>query len=106
MDVYSFRVVVLEIVCGRRNIDQSQPEEDTHLLSISNIKAENEQLADIFDKDSEDLQEHGKEVVEMMRVAAWYLQCGHSMRPSMSMVMKVLEGSVGLVVDQFDYNFS
>ena len=34
VDIYSFGVVVLEILCGRRNFDRSQPEERMHLLSL------------------------------------------------------------------------
>ena len=60
---------------------------------------------DIIDKHSEDMQEHGKEVVEMMRVAAWCLQSDYAKRPSMSVVVKVLEGSVGVEIN-LDYSFS
>ena len=105
MDVYNFRVVVLEILCGRRNIDRSQPKEDMHLLSIFRRKAEEEQLADIIDKESEDMQEHGEEVVEIMWLVAWCLQSDYSKRSSMSMVVKVLEVSVGVEVE-LDYSFS
>ena len=42
VDVYSLGVMVLEILCGRKNIDQSQSEEDMHLLSIFKRKAQKE----------------------------------------------------------------
>ncbi|MFS7929330.1 putative protein kinase RLK-Pelle-SD-2b family [Helianthus anomalus] len=55
VDVYSFGIVLLEILCGRRNIDRSRPEESWHLLGA-----------------------HGLEIVEMMKVSAWCLQTNHA----------------------------
>ncbi|KAK1556431.1 hypothetical protein Q3G72_004919 [Acer saccharum] len=51
-------------------------------------------LIDLVDKDSEDMQLHGEEVVQMMRVAVWCLQNDYNSRPSMSTVVKVLEGTM------------
>ncbi|KAI8006378.1 G-type lectin S-receptor-like serine/threonine-protein kinase SD2-5 [Camellia lanceoleosa] len=76
-----------------------------HLLSLFKRKAEEEQLLDIVDKYNDDMQIHRKEVVEMMRIAVWCLQSDYSRRPSMSMVVKVLEGSVE-VEDNLDYDFT
>ncbi|CAL5342840.1 unnamed protein product [Camellia sinensis] len=104
VDVYSFGVVVLEMLCGRKNLDRSQPEEDMHLLSLFKRKAEEERLIDIVDKGNDEMQLHSTEVVEMMRVAVWCLQSDFSKRPSMSVVVKVLEGSVD-VDNSLDYNF-
>ena len=42
------------------------------------------------------MQLHGVEVVNMMRVVVWYLQNDFTRRPSMSMVVKVLEGVVNV----------
>ncbi|CAL5403907.1 unnamed protein product [Camellia sinensis] len=105
VDVYSFGVVVLEMLCGRKNLDRSQPEEDMHLLSLFKRKAEEERLNDIVDKCNDEMQLHGAEVVEMMRVAVWCLQSDFSRRPSMSVVVEVLEGSVD-VENNLDYNFT
>ncbi|KAL7215735.1 hypothetical protein ACSBR1_027807 [Camellia fascicularis] len=105
VDVYSFGVVVLEMLCGRKNLDRSQPEEDMHLLSLFKRKVEEEQLLDIIDKYNDDMQMHREEVVEMMRVVVWYLQSDFSRRPSMSVVVKFLEGSVE-VENNLDYNFT
>nr|POE83602.1 g-type lectin s-receptor-like serine/threonine-protein kinase sd2-5 [Quercus suber] len=105
VDVYSFGVVLLEILCGRRNIDRSQPEEAMHLLDLFRKNIVEDRLLDLVDKCSEDMQLHGGEVVNMMRVAAWCLQNDFTRRPSMSMVVKALEGAVNVESD-LDYFFS
>ncbi|THG03019.1 hypothetical protein TEA_013149 [Camellia sinensis var. sinensis] len=105
VDVYSFGVVVLEMLCGRKILDRSQPEEDMHLLGLFKRKAKAEQLLDIVDKYNDDMQTHRAEVVEMMGVAMWCLQSDFSRRPSMSVVVKVLEGFVD-VENNLDYNIT
>ncbi|CAL5343086.1 unnamed protein product [Camellia sinensis] len=105
VDVYSFGVVVLEMLCGCKNLDWSQPKEDMHLLSLFKRKAEEEQLLDIVDKYNDDMQIHREEVVKVMRVAMWCLQSDFSRSSSMSVVVKVLEGSIE-VENNLDYNFT
>uniref|UniRef100_A0A2N9HRB8 Receptor-like serine/threonine-protein kinase n=1 Tax=Fagus sylvatica TaxID=28930 RepID=A0A2N9HRB8_FAGSY len=80
VDVYSFGVVLLEILCGRRNFDHSQPEEEMHLLHLFKKKIEEDRLLDLVDNYSEDMQLHGAEVVNMMRVAARCLQNDYTKR--------------------------
>uniref|UniRef100_A0A7N0T362 non-specific serine/threonine protein kinase n=1 Tax=Kalanchoe fedtschenkoi TaxID=63787 RepID=A0A7N0T362_KALFE len=104
VDVYSFGVVVLEILCGRKNLDRSQPEDEMHLLSLFKSKAEENLLLDLVDTCSPDMKLHGEEVVEMMRVATWCLQSDFAKRPSMSVVVKVLEGVMD-VDKSVDYTF-
>ncbi|KAF5949220.1 hypothetical protein HYC85_015177 [Camellia sinensis] len=94
VDVYGFGVVVLEMLCGHKNLDRSQPEEDMHLLGLFKRKAEEERLPNIVDKYNNDMQTHSVEVMEMMRVTVWCLQSDFSRRSSMSVVVKVLEGLV------------
>ncbi|CAI9301986.1 unnamed protein product [Lactuca saligna] len=53
---------------------------------------------------SEDMQSHGIEVTEMMKVASWCLQTDFTRRPSMSYVVKVLEGVMN-IESNLDYNF-
>ncbi|KAL4620636.1 hypothetical protein ACB092_06G169900 [Castanea dentata] len=104
VDVYSFGVMLLEMLSGRRHFDRSQPEEAMHLQGLFMEKLQKKQLLDLVDKYCEDMQLHGAEVVDMMRVAAWCLQSDYSKRPSMSMVVKVLEGVMD-VEENIDYNF-
>ncbi|KAL3717274.1 hypothetical protein ACJRO7_008794 [Eucalyptus globulus] len=105
VDVYSFGVVILEIVCGRKIFDRSLDEEDMYLLSLFKRKVEEERLLDIVDKSSDDMQLNGLHAVSMMRIAAWCLQGDYMKRPSMSMVIKALEGIVE-VQEDLDYDFS
>ncbi|XP_028124871.1 probable receptor-like protein kinase At5g20050 [Camellia sinensis] len=100
-----FGVVVLEILCERKNLDRSQLKEDMHLLDLFKRKAEEEQLLDIIDKYNDVMQTHRAEVVEMMMVAVWCLQSDFSRKPSVSVVIKVLKGSVDIQIN-LDYNFT
>lgn len=105
VDVYSFGVVVLEILCGRKNLDRNQPEEEMNLLSLFERKAANNQLMDIIDKSSEDMQLHVADVTEMLRIAAWCLQSEFTKRPPISVVVKVLEGLME-VGSNLDFRFT
>ncbi|XP_030531755.2 G-type lectin S-receptor-like serine/threonine-protein kinase SD2-5 [Rhodamnia argentea] len=105
VDVYSFGVVVLEIVCGRKVFDSSQNEEDRYLLDVFKRKAEEGRLLDIVENTCEDQQLNRPHMVNMMRLAAWCLQGDFSKRPSMLMVIKVLDG-VMQIPDDLGYEFS
>nr|XP_033513088.1 G-type lectin S-receptor-like serine/threonine-protein kinase SD2-5 [Nicotiana tomentosiformis]XP_033513091.1 G-type lectin S-receptor-like serine/threonine-protein kinase SD2-5 [Nicotiana tomentosiformis] len=104
VDVYSFGVVILEIICGRKNLDRLQDENDMHLLGLFKRKAKVIQLLEMVDKNSEDMQLHNEEAVEIMKIAAWCLQSDYTKRPSMSLVVKVLQGLVAAESD-LDYSF-
>ncbi|TYI45412.1 hypothetical protein E1A91_D13G034900v1 [Gossypium mustelinum] len=103
-DVYSFGIVVLEILCGRPNVDKSQLGEDMHLLRLFRRKQEEGLLLDLVDQCSDDMQSNATEVVEMMKVAAWCLQNEYARRPSMSAVVKLFEDS-NYVVSNLNEDF-
>ncbi|OMP05227.1 hypothetical protein CCACVL1_01993 [Corchorus capsularis] len=105
VDVYSFGIVVLEILCGRRNVDRCQPEGEMHLLNVFKKKAEEGKLMELVDKISEEMDSDGAEIMKMVRLAAWCLQADYSRRPSMPIVVKVLEGDLD-VEENLNFDFS
>ncbi|CAK9148076.1 unnamed protein product [Ilex paraguariensis] len=92
-------------VCGRKNLDRSQPEEFMHLLSMFMKQAKEDQLIDMVDKNSDDMNSNISEVIQMMRLAVWCLQRDFTCRPAMSMVVKVIEGLMD-IESALDYSLS
>jgi serine/threonine protein kinase len=103
-DIYSFGVVIMEIISGRKNLDTSRSEESVHLITLLEEKVKNGQLADLMDGHNNDLQVHKQEVIQMMKLAMWCLQIDSKRRPQMSEVVKVLEGTMN-VETNIDHNF-
>ncbi|PIA33931.1 hypothetical protein AQUCO_03900054v1 [Aquilegia coerulea] len=103
-DVYSFGVVVLEIMCGRKNVDHSLTEEEDSLLYLVKTKAEEGQLFDVVDKQSDDVLQHKDEAVRIIKTAISCLQIDSADRPSMSTVVYILEGLMDIETIS-DYSF-
>jgi serine/threonine protein kinase len=95
-DIYSFGIVMIEIICGRQNLDESQPEQSIHLISLLQEKAKSGQLFDLVDSSSDDMKSNVEEIMQTMKLAMWCLQVDSSRRPLMSTVAKVLEGAVSM----------
>jgi serine/threonine protein kinase len=105
VDIYSFGIVLLEIVCARRNADQSQPESAFHLLTMLQKKGGQDRVIDIVENLDEYTRSDREEITRIIKVAAWCLQDEPERRPLMSTVLKVLEG-VMEVDPNLNYRFS
>ncbi|RCV24352.1 hypothetical protein SETIT_5G078200v2, partial [Setaria italica] len=103
-DIYSFGVVVMEMISGRKNLDTSQSEESIHLITLLEEKVKSDELADLIEKDNTDMRAHREEILEMMKLAMWCLQIDSKRRPQMSEVIKVLEGDLD-AESKIEHNF-
>ena len=65
-----FRDNALGDIMWKENFDRSQPKEAMQLLNLFKKNMEEDQLLDLIDKYSEDMQLHGAEVVNVMRATA------------------------------------
>lgn len=105
-DIYSFGVVVLEILCGRKNLDHTQQEENVHLISVLKDKIRKNKLPEIIDRNIVFVELHLEEIIRMIKLAMWCLESDSSRRPNMSMVVKILEGAMDFEADLQDHFFN
>ncbi|XP_024961158.1 G-type lectin S-receptor-like serine/threonine-protein kinase At5g24080 [Cynara cardunculus var. scolymus] len=103
-DVYSFGMVLLEMVTGVRNFDiqgSKMDSEDWYFPRWAFEKVYKEMnIEDILDnqiKASYDSRMHEEMITRMVKTAIWCLQDRPEMRPSMGKVAKMLEGTVEII---------
>ncbi|GKV26591.1 hypothetical protein SLEP1_g35861 [Rubroshorea leprosula] len=94
-DIYSFGVVALEIVCGRRSIEPRYDEDQASLLAWVWEAYGNQRLLDVVDKKLSKNFEM-KEVERSLIVGLWCAHPDHNMRPSIKEAMRVLNFETAL----------
>jgi len=91
-DVYSYGMVLLEIVSGKRNFDVSD-ETDRKKFSIwAYEEFEKGNIKGILDKRLADMEVDMEQVTRAIQVCFWCIQEQPSQRPVMSKVVQMLEG--------------
>ncbi|KAL8110594.1 G-type lectin S-receptor-like serine/threonine-protein kinase LECRK1 [Apium graveolens] len=91
-DVYSFGVMLLEILCCRRSVELNLSEEEAILQEWVHQCFENNEL----DKLIIDAETDKKKFERMVRVGLWCILDEPSLRPSMKKVLLMLEGTVDI----------
>ncbi|KAG6660732.1 hypothetical protein CIPAW_03G124900 [Carya illinoinensis] len=92
--VYSFGIVLLEIICCRRNADFDLPEEEALLEEWAYHCFECGELGKLLN----DEVVNKKQLERMVKVAIWCILDEPSLRPSMMKVLHLLEGTVDIPI--------
>ncbi|TKY71185.1 G-type lectin S-receptor serine/threonine-protein kinase RLK1 [Spatholobus suberectus] len=108
VDIYSFGVMLLEIICSRRHIESCQDgndsEDDDLVLSNWVLRCVvSRKLEVVVRHDSEVLNDF-KRFEEMALVGLWCVHPHPALRPSMKQVMQMLDGTVEVGVPPLVYD--
>ncbi|XP_061347685.1 G-type lectin S-receptor-like serine/threonine-protein kinase LECRK3 [Gastrolobium bilobum] len=95
VDVYSFGVMLLEIICCRKSVQlMDSEEEERAILTDWAYDCYIEKRIDaLVENDHEALADIGR-LQNWVKIAIWCIQEHHEMRPTMGKVMQMLQGSV------------
>ncbi|XP_044320385.1 G-type lectin S-receptor-like serine/threonine-protein kinase At1g34300 [Triticum aestivum] len=94
-DVYSFGILLFEILGRRRNFDEAAPESRRWFPKLAWAKYECDELAEVVDSRGSAEEEKGRETARSMcEVAFWCVQQLPKARPTMGTVVKMLEGEM------------
>lgn len=94
VDLYSFGILLLEIICCRRNVELSLPEEEVVLDQWVYDCFEAGKLCKLTGDEKVD---RGK-LERMVKLGLWCIQDDPSLRPSMKKVVLMLEGTVDIPI--------
>ncbi|XP_065865927.1 G-type lectin S-receptor-like serine/threonine-protein kinase LECRK3 [Euphorbia lathyris] len=96
VDVYSFGVLLLEIICCRRNVDSELSEDEIILIDWAYDRYVGSKV-DVLVADDEEAINDLNKVERFLMVAIWCTQEDPNLRPTMKMALLMLEGIVPVV---------
>ncbi|KAJ3679754.1 hypothetical protein LUZ60_017765 [Juncus effusus] len=96
VDIYSFGVILLEIICCRRNVDSETENEEQMILAYWVNDCYRERRLDLVVEGDEEAAHDMKRVERFVKVALWCIQEEPSLRPTMLKVTQMLDGAVDI----------
>ncbi|XP_073133348.1 G-type lectin S-receptor-like serine/threonine-protein kinase LECRK3 [Henckelia pumila] len=94
VDVYSFGILLLELICCRRNVETNVTNGNEVILADWVYDCYQEGRLRLLVADDEEALDDIKRLEKFVMVAIWCIQEDPSIRPNMKRVLHMLEGSV------------
>jgi hypothetical protein len=94
VDVYSFGILLLELICCRKNFEPEVKNEDQMVLAYWAYDCYRDGKAGLLVANDDDAVLDMKRVVKFVMIAIWCIQEDPSLRPTMKKVTLMLEGTV------------
>ncbi|KAI4373692.1 hypothetical protein MLD38_011790 [Melastoma candidum] len=98
VDVYSFGVLLLELICCRKNYKAGKEEEAEMILADWVCDCFHENTLNMLVEDDQEAAGDQRRVERFVRTALWCIQEDPSQRPTMKKVILMLEGAVPVPV--------
>jgi hypothetical protein len=106
VDVYSYGVMLLEIICCRRSVDMNSSEEEKAILTDWAYDCYREASFDVLVEFDGQALDDRKTLERFVMVAIWCIQEDPSLRPTMRRVIQMLEGVVEVLIPPCPFPFS
>ncbi|KAL6125144.1 hypothetical protein ACLB2K_073204 [Fragaria x ananassa] len=106
VDVYSYGVMLLEIICCRRSLEIERENEEQVILTDWVYDCYKQRRLNELIEDDEEARNDMKRVERLVMVAIWCIQEDPSLRPPMKKVTQMLEGVVDVSVPPSPCHFS
>ncbi|GLU19426.1 hypothetical protein SLE2022_356790 [Rubroshorea leprosula] len=94
VDVYSFGILLLELICCRRSFEQDLEDENQMILADWAYDCYEEGRLYLLVQEDEEAIQDIKRVERFVMIAIWCIQDDPSSRPTMKRVSQMLEGAV------------
>lgn len=98
VDVYSFGILLLELICCRRSFEAEAKDEDQMILANWAYDCYNGKKLDLLVENDEEAIDDMKRMEKYVMIAIWCIQEDPSLRPTMKKVVQMMEGSIEVSV--------
>ncbi|XP_075635667.1 G-type lectin S-receptor-like serine/threonine-protein kinase LECRK2 [Castanea sativa] len=106
VDVYSFGILLLELICCRKSFEAEAKDEDQMILANWAYDCYNDKKLDLLVENDQEAIDDMKRMEKYVMIAIWCIQEDPSLRPTMKKVVQMMEGSIEVSVPPGSSSFS